>query len=384
MPSSFDFEDELQLFRDSARRFIRAEIESHAEEWERKGLVPRSVWNQLGEAGLLCADIPTAYGGAGATPAFSAVVLEELIYAGCNGLAGSVAVHSDIVAHYLHGHATEEQKQKYLPKMVKGTCVGAVAMTEPGAGSDLQAIRTSAVRENDDYVINGAKTFVTNGYHCDFVITVARSNAQGTGSAGTSLFIIDTDTPGFVRGKKLDKIGFRMSDTLELFYDDVRVRESQLLGELDKGFYVLMNELPRERWILGVTAVAASEVAMQWTEEYVRERHAFGGPIANFQNTRFRIAEMKTETTVHRAFINDCTRKLERGDLDTATASMAKLACSEMQGRVVDGCLQMFGGYGYMRESPIARAYTDARAQRIYGGTSEIMKEIISRSVLGR
>lgn len=376
--------EELELFRENVRRFAETELAPHVQQWEEDEAMPREVWNELGGAGLLCVDIPEAYGGIGVPSSFSAVINEELNYAGCTALAGLIAVHSDIVAHYLLGSGTEEQKQKYLPRMATGEIVGAVAMSEPAAGSDLQGIRATATRDGDDFVINGSKTFITNGNHADIVLTVARTSLDEAASRGISILIVETDTAGFSRGKRLEKIGLHSADTMELYYDNVRVGESQLLGDLDRGFVVLMNELPRERWMLGVSAVAAAEAALNWTIEYVQEREAFGAPLSKLQNTRFRIAEMKTEVTIHRTFVDHCTRLLLDGKLDTATASMAKLSCTEMQGRIADGCLQLFGGYGYMREYPISRAYVDARVQRIYGGTSEIMKEIISRSVLGR
>ena len=293
-----------------------------------------------------------------------------------------MAVHSDIVAHYLLNNGTEEQRQRYLPKMVSGECVGAIAMTEPGAGSDLQGIRTTARRDGEHYVINGSKTFITNGQHCDMVIVVARTNMEASGAKGTSLFIVDCDAPGFQRGRNLEKIGLHASDTSELFFEEVRVPASAMLGELDRGFMVLMNELPRERLALAVGAVAAAEGVLAETVGYVKERQAFGAPLAKLQTTRFKLAEVATDLRVNRAFVNECVELFCAGELDPATASMAKLASTEMQGRVADACLQLHGGYGYMREYGVSRAYVDARVQRIYGGTSEIMKELISRSVL--
>jgi alkylation response protein AidB-like acyl-CoA dehydrogenase len=293
-----------------------------------------------------------------------------------------MAVHSDIVAHYLLNRGTEEQKQKYLPKMVSGDCVGAVAMTEPGAGSDLQSVQTTARKNGGDYLINGSKTFITNGQHCDMVIVVARTNPDVPGARGISLFLVDTDSAGFQRGRNLEKIGLHASDTSELFFQDVRVPASSILGNLDQGFAVLMGELQRERLVLAIGAVAAAEGVLADTVAYVKERKAFGAPIAALQNTRFKLAEVATDIRVHRAFVEECKTLLLRGELDVATASMAKVACTEMQGRVVDTCLQLYGGYGYMREYGISRAFVDARVQRIYGGTSEIMKELISRSVL--
>jgi acyl-CoA dehydrogenase len=373
---------ELELFRDNVRRFVQSEIVPHYEQWDKNGIVPRQVWNQLGEAGLLCVDLPEAYGGAGAPFDYSMVVAEEFGRAGCSALGGGLLVHSDIVAHYILNAGTAEQKRDYLPKMASGEMVGAIAMTEPGAGSDLQAIRTSARLEGEFYVINGSKTFISNGQHCDLVVVAAKTDPNVSGSKGTSLFIVDSDSTGFQRGRNLDKIGCHSADTSELFFQDVQVPTSALLGDLHRGFVVLMNELQRERLSLAVVAVAAAEGALAQTISYVTQRKAFGKAIAEFQNTRFKIAEMQTDMRVHKAFVKECLERFARNELDVASVSMAKLGCTEMQGRVVDGCLQLFGGYGYMTEYPIARAYVDARAQRIYGGTSEIMKEIIARQVL--
>lgn len=379
-----DYREELELFRSNTRRFAESEIFPKLESWDNDHDMPRDIWNKLGEAGLLCVDVPGEYGGSGVPASFSAVVLEELARIGAGSLSTQVVVHSDIIAHYILNLGSEEQKNKYLPRMVAGECVGAIAMSEPAAGSDLQGIRTTAKSHGSGYLINGSKTFISNGLHCDIAVTAARTNTAAAGAKGTSLFIVDTTTSGFSRGKRLDKIGLHASDTMELFYENVRVSDSALLGELNMGFSLMMQELPRERWAIAVTGIAASEAALQWTIDYVQERQAFGKPLAGLQTIRHKIAEFATEIKVHRAFVDNCTQLLVGGVLDTATASMAKLSCTELQGRIVDGCLQLFGGYGYMREYPIARAFVDARVQRIYGGTSEIMKEIISRSVLGR
>lgn len=382
--SHLEKDSEMELFRDNVKRYIQEEIAPHYEQWEKNEMYPREVWNKLGEQGFLCVDIPEAYGGFGVNYLYSMVVAEEIIKAGFAAVGGNMIVHSDIVAHYILSAGTEAQKQQYLPKMVSGEAVGAIAMTEPGAGSDLQGVRTSAKLDGDEYVINGSKTFITNGQHCDFVVVVARTNLDAPGAKGTSLFIVDCDRPGFARGRNLDKIGLHAADTSELFFEDVRVPKSALLGPLDGGFGVLMNELQRERLSLACGAVAAAEGALAMTIDYVNERQAFGGPIAQFQNTRFKMAEMATEVRVHSSFVEECKALYIAGELDVETVSMAKLSTTEMQGRVVDGCLQLHGGYGYMTEYPIARAYVDARVQRIYGGTSEIMKELISRTVLQR
>lgn len=373
---------ELELFRDNVRRFLQAEIVPHYEEWDKAEIFPRAMWNQLGEQGLLAVDIPEEYGGFGTSFHFSMVIQEEIQRANCSGLAGSVAIHSDIVAHYIVNHGSEEQKQKYLPKMVSGECVAALAMTEPGAGSDLQGIRTNARRDGDDFILNGSKTFITNGQLADLIVVVAKTNLDAPGSRGTTLFLLDANTPGFQRGRNLEKIGMHASDTSELFFEDVRVPASAVLGNVDAGFGVMMSELQRERLTLAVGAVAAAENILAETVTYVKERTAFGTEIAKFQNTKFRMAEMATDVRIHRSFVDECIAKFEKGDLDVATVSMAKYSTSEMQGRVADGCLQLHGGYGYMREYGVSRAFVDARIQRIYGGTTEIMKELISRDVL--
>ncbi|GAA5317554.1 MAG: acyl-CoA dehydrogenase family protein [Candidatus Pelagadaptatus aseana] len=373
---------ELELFRDNVKRYVDEQIVPNYEAWEKAEIVPREVWNQLGEQGFLAVDIPEEYGGFGSSFEFSMVVAEEFCRANLGGLGGSMMVHSDICAHYILNNGSEEQKQKYLPKMVTGECIGAIAMTEPGAGSDLQGVRTTAKKDGDEYVINGSKTFITNGQHCDVIILVTKTNLDVPGAKGTTLFLVDANAPGVTRGRNLEKIGLHASDTSELFFEDVRVHESAILGKLDAGFAVLMGELQRERLALAIGAVAASEGCLAFTKDYVNERQAFGAPIAKLQNTKFKMAEMATEVRVHRAFVDECLRNFMTGDLDVATVSMAKLSCTEMQGRVADGCLQLHGGYGYMQEYGVSRAFVDARIQRIYGGTSEIMKELISRSVL--
>ena len=374
--------EELGLFRENVRRFIELEIQPHYQQWEKDEIFPREIWNKLGEQGLLGVDLPEQYGGIGADFLFSMVIVEEFARANYGALGGPMTVHSDIVAHYILNHGSEEQKRKYLPGFVSGECVGAVAMTEPGAGSDLQGVRTTAKKAGDEWVINGSKTFITNGQHCDVVIVVARTNPDVPGAKGTTLLLVDKDTPGFSRGRNLEKIGLHASDTSELFFEDVRVPESAILGELDRGFIALMTELPRERLTLSVGAVAAAEGTLEEAVEYTKEREAFGAPIARLQNTRFKLAEMATKVRINRSFVEECKQLYREGQLDPATVSMAKLSSTEMQGEVADGCLQLYGGYGYMKEYGVSRAYVDARVQRIYGGTSEIMKELISRSVL--
>jgi len=374
---------QVELFRSNARKFLEKEILPNYDRWEKDEIVPRSVWTSLGENGLLCVDVPEEYGGAGAQFRLSAVVIEELSRLGFGALASNVSVHSDIVAPYILHLGTEAQKQHWLPKMVNGEAVGAVAMTEPGAGSDLAGMKMKAVKDGGDYVLDGAKTFITNGQHCDVVVMAAKTDTSA-GAKGVTLFTVDVKAPGFSRGRNLEKIGHHSADTSELYLENVRVPASEILGGLGKGFANLMNELPRERLILAIGAIAACEGMIARTVTYVKERHAFGSPIASFQNTRFKLAELEALTRVQRAYIETCKDKYDGGTLDAVDASIAKLTATELQSKVADECLQLFGGYGYMKEYPISRDFVDARIQRIYGGTSEIMKEIIARSILGR
>lgn len=378
-------EEDILLFKKTIEAFAKKEIEKNFVQWEKEKAIPREFWEKLGGEGFLCVDIPEQYGGLGAPLPFSSLIVQEFSRLGYNSIAVNVTVHSNIVAHYILGYGTEEQKAHYLPKMVSGEYVGAIAMTEPGAGSDLKGIQTIAIKDMamNQYVINGTKTFISNGQHFDFVIVVAKTNKAVSVSKGTSLFIVNADCEGVIKGKKLKKMGLQSADTSELFLEDVKVPPNQLLGELNGGFITLMKELPRERVILAAAAIGAMEGALGLTIEYVKEREAFGKSLSQLQVIRHKIAEIATEISVNRAFVNECLGLLENDTLTTAQASMAKLAATEAQGRVVDGCLQLFGGYGYMEEYPISRAYTDARVQRIYGGTSEIMKEIISKDVLG-
>ena len=355
-------------------------------QWEKEKAIPREFWLKLGAAGFLCVDIPEQYGGLGAPLHFASIVVEEFSRLGYNSIAVNLSVHSNIVAHYILNAGTEEQKAFYLPKMVTGEFVGAIAMTEPGAGSDLQGIKTTAINneKTNQYVLNGSKTFISNGQSFDIAVVVAKTNLAAPASKGTTLFIVEADSEGLVKGKKLRKIGLQSADTSELFLDNVSVSPKHVLGGLNQGFMTLMNELPRERMILAASAVGAMEGALEQTIKYVNEREAFGQPLSQLQVIRHKIAELATDVRMSRAFINECLVLLENHKLTTADASMAKLAATEAQARVVDGCLQLFGGYGYMEEYPISRAYTDARVQRIYGGTSEIMKEIISKDLLGK
>jgi acyl-CoA dehydrogenase len=375
--------EELTLFRDMARRAFEKEISPHIEAWEAQHMVPRELWNTLGAAGLLCPDMPEEYGAAGATPQVTFAIIEEISRMGFGGIASGYGIHSNIVAPYIEHFGSEAQKQQWLPKMVSGEVLGALAMTEPGAGSDVQGIRTNAVRDGDGWILNGSKIFITNGMLADLVIVAAITD-PGKGAKGTSLFLVDTTLPGFERGKKIEKIGQHTSDTAELFFQDVRLPGDALLGELNKGFVIMMQELPRERLGIAAQAVASAEGAMDLTVDYVLERKAFGQTVASFQNTRFTLADVKTEIAINRAYYEKCADAYSRGELTAEDAAMLKYAATEMQCKTIDDCLQLFGGYGYTAEYPISRFYTDARIQRIYGGTSEIMRELVARSILGR
>jgi acyl-CoA dehydrogenase len=375
--------EELTLFRDMARRAFEQEIAPHFEEWEANHMMPREVWNTLGQAGLLCPDMPEEYGGAGTTPHVTLALIEELSRMGFGGVCTGYGIHCNIVAPYVEHFGTEEQKQQWLPKMVSGEAVGALGMTEPGAGSDVQGIRTNAVKDGDEWILNGSKIFITNGIHADLVIVAAITD-PGKGAKGTSLFLVDTSLSGFEKGKKLEKIGQHTSDTAELFFQDVRLPASALLGEENKGFIIMMQELPRERLGIAGQGIAAAEGAFDITVDYVSERKAFGKTIGQFQNTRFKLAEVKTEIAINRAYYEKCADAYTRNELSADDAAMLKYAATEMQCKVIDDCLQLFGGYGYTAEYAISRFYTDARVQRIYGGSSEIMREIIARSFLGR
>jgi acyl-CoA dehydrogenase len=377
-PRSWSDED-LELFRDNVVRFAETELMPGDEAARERGNVGLEVWRKAGALGLLCTDIPEEYGGAGGDFRHEAVIYEELARRGLTGMGTSV--HS-IVAHYLLNHGTEAQKRRYLPQLASGALVAAIAMTEPGTGSDLQAVRTRADKRDGGYVLNGSKTFITNGWLAGLVLVVAKTDTA-QGARGTSILIVETQgREGFRVGRVLDKVGMKAQDTSELFFDDVRVPAEALLGGKEgEGFFQLMSDLPYERLIIAVSALAAMEGAYQATLDYVRERKVFGKPVAELQNTRFKLAEVATQIKVGRAFVDRCVEELVAGTLDTVTASMAKLWASEAQGRVIDECLQLFGGYGYMNEYLIARMYADARVQRIYGGTNEIMKEVIARGL---
>ena len=372
-------DQDLDDFRDLARTFCEKEIKPNIEAYIANKQVDRDLWNKAGEVGLLCLSIPEEYGGGGGTFAHEAILIEEQARVGDSSWGASL--HNGIVAHYILAYGTEDQKQEWLPKMASGEVVGAIAMTEPGTGSDLQNVKTKAIREGDEYVVNGSKTFITNGAQADVVVTVAKTNPEEAAS-GISLIIVPCDAPGFSRGRVLDKIGMKGQDTSELFFEDVRVPVTNLLGsEEGQGFIQLMQQLPQERLIVAVSNVAAMELIFEETLRYVHDRHAFNRPIWGFQNTKFKMAEVATEARVARSFVDECIGLHLEGQLDIPTVAMAKLWCSERAQKVADMCLQLHGGYGYMNEYPIARAWADLRVSQIYAGTSEIMKEIISRSL---
>jgi acyl-CoA dehydrogenase len=370
--------DELALFRKTARKFFEQECAPHLARWDEAGAVDRALWNKAGAQGLLCASIPEAYGGGGGNFAYEKVVAEEQARILCSSFGATL--HSGIVAHYLLAYGGEEQKQRWLPKMASGELVGAIAMTEPGTGSDLQSIRTTARLDGDHYVVDGEKTFITNGQHADLII-VAVTTDPGQKAAGVSLLVVETvGAHGFRRGHNLQKVGMKGQDTSELFFDGVRVPKENLLGPREGlGFMQLMEQLPQERLIVAVAAVASTEAVLALTLAYVKERKAFGKRIFDFQNTRFKLAEAQTEVTIARVFLERCTELLVDKKLDAQTGAMAKYWTTDKQFEITDLCLQLHGGYGYMDEYPISRAWRDSRVQRIYGGTNEIMKELIGR-----
>jgi alkylation response protein AidB-like acyl-CoA dehydrogenase len=376
------FSADHESFRDSFRRFMAQEIAPFHAAWEDQGYVDRAVWNKAGENGFLCMTMPEAHGGSGADRLYSVVQMEELARGGFSGIG--FGLHSEIVAPYIEHYGTPEQKAKYLPKLASGEMVGAIAMSEPAAGSDLQGIKTTAIAQSDgSYFINGSKTFITNGWHADLVILVAKTN-PAAGAKGTSLFLIERGMPGFEKGQRLKKLGMKAQDTSELFFNNVRVGEEQLLGGKafeGKGFVCLMQELPWERLQIAIGAVAAAQAALEWTLTYVKDRKVFGQAVGQFQNTRYKLAELQTEIQIAQVFVDRCTELVLKNELSNEQASMAKYWCSDLQCKVMDECVQLHGGYGYMWEYPITRAYADARVQRIYGGTNEIMKELISRGM---
>ena len=375
------FDDDHDAFRDLVRTFLAKEVLPHHAGWEKQGQVDREVWLAAGRAGLLGTDVPEEFGGGG-TPDFryNAVALEEITAAGASGLG--FQLHNDVVAPYLLRLCTDEQKRRWLPGFCSGELITAIAMTEPGTGSDLQGIATNAARDGDDWILNGAKTFITNGILADLVVVVARTDPEA-GARGFSLLVVERGMPGFERGRRLEKVGMKAQDTAELSFADVRVPAANVLGEVGQGFIYLMQNLAQERLSIAVGATAGAAAALAMTLDYTKERKAFGKPVAAFQNTRFELAEMDTEIDVTRAFVDRCLRQHVEGELAVADAAKAKWWATDVQRRVVDRCVQLHGGYGYMLEYPIARAFVDSRVQSIYGGTNEIMKEIIGRALTG-
>ncbi len=379
--ASFMADDELQMLADSARRFFeRAAPPERVEAWREAGQVERAFWKEAGDAGFLGVSVPTEYGGQGGDFRHDVVLVDEVQRAGLDGFA--LSLHNVIVVPYIQLHGTEEQKHRWLPGLSNGDLVSAIAMSEPGAGSDLQSIRTTAIRDGDEYVINGSKTFISNGQLADLIVVVAKTD-PAEGAKGISLLVVEADkVTGFRRGRKLDKIGLDAQDTSELFFDDVRIPADNLLGGIEgRGFAQLMAELPRERMIIALGSQNSMERAIEVTIDYTRERKAFGQPLISFQNTQFKLAEMKAKARVGRSFINECVDKAVAGELDGTTSAMAKMWASETEWEVVDACLQLHGGYGYINDYPIARIFRNARVSRIYGGSTEIMKLLVARSL---
>lgn len=371
--------EEHLMFRDAFRKFVQKELVPHMEEWEQEGIVSREAWLLAGASGFLGMDVPEAYGGIGEVDfRYSAIVCEELAYQGVSSIA--LPLQTDMVIPYITKYGNEDQKRGWLPKLVSGELIGAIAMTEPNTGSDIASIETIALRQGDHYLLNGQKTFISNGLLNDLVIVVAKTDPQKD-AHGISLFVVERGMQGYERGRNLEKIGLHAQDTAELFFRDVKVPSDHLLGEEDQGFIYLMEGLPRERMTMAIGGIASAETALEGTIEYCKQRTAFGRPIGSFQNSRFKLAEMKTEVEIGRVFVDHCIMLYNQGELSVERAAMAKWWITDVQNRVIDQCLQLHGGYGYMKEYPIAKAYVDARAQKIYGGTSEIMKEIIGRSL---
>jgi alkylation response protein AidB-like acyl-CoA dehydrogenase len=379
-PDNFE---EIQMFRDMVLRFMEQEIVPHYDTWEKNHHTPREIWNTLGSAGILLVDMPEEYGAAGASFDVCQMIQEEMCRLGLHALATGYNIHSNIVAPYLLNIGSEAQKQHWLPPMVTGEVLTALAMTEPGAGSDVAGMRTTAVKDGDDYIINGSKTFISNGNQADMVIVCAKTDPQA-GAKGISLFLVDTQLPGFSTGKPIEKLGQHSSDTGELFFENLRVPADALLGEEGKGFVYLMQELPRERLGCAVQAIGHAQGALDLTIDYVTQRKAFGQTVGQFQNTRFKLAECRTELEMCRALLEKHMLKYKQQQMTVTDAAMLKLAATEMQLKMVNECLQLFGGYGYTDEYPISRFYRDARVQTIYAGSSEIMKEVVARDMLGK
>lgn len=373
------FNSDHEAFRDTVRKFLEKEAVPFHAQWEKEGKVPKELWLKAGEQGFLCPQVSEQYGGFEADYLYCVVITEEISRAGLTGIGWPL--HTEIVAPYIEHNGSDAQKQTYLPKFVSGEMISAIAMTEPGTGSDLQAVKTTAVRDGDDYIINGSKTFITNGQNADVVVVVAKTDPD-KGAKGISLFLVEAGTPGFEKGQNLEKVGLKAQDTSELFFQDVRVPKEALLGEEGMGFIYLMSELPQERLNIGIQAIAMAESALDHTIAYVKERKAFGSSIADFQNTQFKLAELHTQVEAARVYVDRCLELHLKGDLDVPTAAAVKMHTTDLQCKVLDECLQLHGGYGYMWEYPVARMYADARVQRIYGGTNEIMKLVVSRAVL--
>jgi alkylation response protein AidB-like acyl-CoA dehydrogenase len=378
-----DNAEEIQIFRDMVLRFLEQEVLPHYDSWEKNHKMPREMWNIMGSAGMLLVDFPEKYGAADASFDVCQMIQEEMCRLNLHALATGYNIHSNIVAPYLLHIGNQQQQDRWLPAMVSGEVLTALAMTEPGAGSDLANIRTKAIKDGDHYILSGSKTFITNGNDADMIIVCAKTDINA-GSKGFSLFLVDTSIPGFSTGKPIEKIGQHCSDTAELFFENMRIPSDALLGEAGKGFVYLMQELPRERLGCAVQAIGHAQGALDITCDYVKDRKAFGHSVSQFQNTRFKLAECQTELEMCRALLEKHMHKYQRGEMTVTDAAMLKLAATEMQLKMVNECLQLFGGYGYTDEYPISRFYRDARIQTIYAGTSEIMKEVIARDILGR
>jgi long-chain-acyl-CoA dehydrogenase len=375
------FREEHNIFRESVRRFMEREVVPHHAQWEKDGIVPRELWLKAGAEGLLCCTVPEAYGGLGLDYLFDVVVFEELWRVGASG--PGFLIHADLVATYILSFGTEEQKQKWLPKMVRGEAIGSLGMTEPHAGSDLKAIRTRATRDGDDFVINGQKVFISNGQLCDILVLATKTDGTA-GAKGITLFLVEGDRPGFRRGRNLEKLGMHAQDTSELFFDNVRVPATNILGSEGRGFAHMMTKLAQERLAQAVRSALVTETIIEWTVDYTSQREAFGKTIADFQNTQFKLAELQTEATVARVFTDKCIDLFMQSKLDPVEAAMAKMFTANLHCKAADECLQLFGGWGYMWEFPIARAYADARVVKIAGGSIEIMKTIIARSMFAQ
>lgn len=373
------YDSDHEMFRDSLRKFLEVEAMPHHEQWEKDGMVSDEIWLKAGEQGFLCPMIPEEYGGLATDFRYNCIVNEEIGRSGCTGLGWTL--HNDITVPYIVRYGSEEQKKKYLPRFITGELITAIAMTEPGAGSDLQGTKTTAVLDGDHYILNGSKTFITNGQKAGLVIVVAKTDTSA-GSKGISLFLVEANLPGFSKGQNLNKLGLKAQDTSELFFQDVRVPKENLLGEEGRGFIYLMQDLPQERLSIAVGAVANAKAILEATIDYTKERKAFGTTVASFQNTQFKLAELSAEIDCAEVYTDRCTELLLEDKLDTVTASKAKLLTTDLQCKVADECLQLFGGWGYMWEYPVCRAFADSRIQRIYGGTNEIMKLIISRELM--